>query len=201
VLADTSGKGNDGTLSNASGGAPVGFTFGTGVFGKALGLSAADKAYVGLPKGLVSKLSEVTLATWVKLKSASAFQRIFELGLDANTFMYLVNASGNGVVRFRIATATKNQVVEGAAAVPVSKWAHVAVTLGDSGVSVYLDGALVAQQAPATLRPSDLGDTGNNYIGRSPFAQDPYLDGQVDEVRIYNRVLSAAEIAELAKSP
>jgi hypothetical protein len=49
------------------------------------------------------------------------------------------------------------------------------------------------------LRPSDLGDTGNNFIGRSPFASDPYLDGQIDEFRIYNRVLSPVEIGGLAK--
>jgi hypothetical protein len=48
------------------------------------------------------------------------------------------------------------------------------------------------------LRPSDLGDTGNNFIGRSPFTADPYLDGQIDEFRIYDRVLSTAEIGELA---
>jgi hypothetical protein len=201
VLADASGNGNNAALANASGGNPVGFTFSTGVVGKALALSPTDKAYVSLPKGLVSSLSEVTLATWVKLKSSAAFQRIFDLGLDTSNFMYLVNAGSNGVVRFRIATTTKNQVLEGATAVPVGKWTHVAVTLGDNGVSVYLDGTQVAQQAPATLRPSDLGNTGNNFIGRSPFAADPYLDGQIDEFRIYKRVLTPAEIAELATAP
>jgi hypothetical protein len=43
-----------------------------------------------------------------------------------------------------------------------------------------------------------LGDTSNNFIGRSPFTTDPYLDGQIDEFRIYNRVLSPAEIGALA---
>jgi hypothetical protein len=52
---------------------------------------------------------------------------------------------------------------------------------------------------PAGLTSSDLGDTGNNFIGRSPFTADPYLDGQIDEFRIYDRALSAAEIGELAK--
>jgi hypothetical protein len=43
-----------------------------------------------------------------------------------------------------------------------------------------------------------LGETVNNFIGRSPFAADPYLDGQIDEFRIYNRVLSPVEIGVLA---
>lgn len=115
--------------------------------------------------------------------------------------MYLVNAGSDGFVRFRIRSASlnKNQVLEGAEALPVDRWTHVAVTLGDTGASIYLDGAQIGQQAPAAVRPSDRGATANNFIGRSPFATDPFLDGQIDEFRIYNRQLSSVEIGELAK--
>jgi hypothetical protein len=104
-------------------------------------------------------------------------------------------------VRFRISSvaSNKNQVVEGPEALPVGQWTHVAVTVGDDGISIYVDGAQVAHQAPAALRPSALGETGNNFIGRSPFANDPYLDGQIDEFRIYSRVLTLGEIATLAE--
>jgi hypothetical protein len=43
-----------------------------------------------------------------------------------------------------------------------------------------------------------LGSTANNYIGRSQFSIDPYLEGSVDEFRIYNRALSPDEIQALA---
>jgi hypothetical protein len=143
----------------------------------------------------------MTVATWVKLKSGAAFQRIFDFGVDTSTFMYLVNAGSNGFVRFRIASVSlnKNQVLEGPAALPVGRWIHVAVTLGAAGVAIYVDGAQIAQQAPAAVRASDLGATGNNFIGHSPFPTDPYLDGQIDEFRIYNRVLSSVEIGDLAQ--
>jgi len=201
VLADASGHGKNATLANGSGGTLVGFSFSAGVVDEALTLSSSKQAYVSLPPGVVSQLSEVTIATWIKLTSGTAFQRIFDFGVDTGTFMYLVNAGSNGFVRFRIQSEplSKNQVLEGAKALPVGKWTHVAVTVGNAGVSIYVDGAQVAQQAPAALRPSDLGTTVNNFIGRSPFAADPYLDGQVDEFRIYSRVLSAIEIGTLAK--
>jgi len=199
-LPDTSGNGKHATLANASGGTPVGFSFVSGKVGNALALRSSDKAYVSLPRGIVAQQSQVTIATWVKLNSSAAFQRIFDFGVDTDAFMYLANSAGGGGVRFRIASVSlgKNQVVEGPTALPVGSWTHVALTLGDNGVSIFLDGAQVAQQAPAVLRPSDLGDTGNNFIGRSPFTADPYLDGQIDEFRIYDRVLTAAEIGELA---
>ena len=46
-----------------------------------------------------------------------------------------------------------------------------------------------------TLKPSSLGSTANNYLGKSKWA-DPYLNGQIDEFRIYSVALSSAEIAE-----
>jgi hypothetical protein len=52
-----------------------------------------------------------------------------------------------------------------------------------------------------TLKPSSLGATGNNYIGKSQFGADPYLDGQVDDFRIVNRALTSSEIAALVTAP
>jgi hypothetical protein len=201
VLVDSSGQGKNASLANGAGGSPVGFAFSAGKVGNALTLSSDNQAYVSLPRGIVAQLSAMTIATWVKLKSGAAFQRVFDFGVDTNTFMYLVNAGNSGFVRFRIMSASlnKNQVLEGAEALPVGKWTHVAVTVGDNGASIYVDGAQVALQAPAALRPSDLGTTVNNFVGRSPFSDDPYLDGQIDELRLYNRVLTTAEIAGLAK--
>jgi hypothetical protein len=48
-----------------------------------------------------------------------------------------------------------------------------------------------------TLNPVSLGNTGNNYLGKSQYA-DPCLNGLLDEFRIYNIGLSAAEIAATA---
>ncbi|MEK5239606.1 LamG-like jellyroll fold domain-containing protein [Paenibacillus sp. FSL L8-0470] len=81
-------------------------------------------------------------------------------------------------------------------ALPAGEWKHVAVTLtGTQGV-LYIDGVEAGRNDHMTLRPSDLGKTKNNYIGKSQFA-DPYFDGLVDDFRIYSRALSAAEIAAL----
>jgi hypothetical protein len=200
ALADASGRGNAALVVDGDPGAPPGFGFEDGVVGMALSLSASSQSHVRLPRGIVSGLREVTVATWVKLGSNAAFQRIFDVGTSTDTFMYLANAGGDGFVRFRITSVSpdRNQVLEAGQALPVGSWAHVAVTVGDGGIALYLDGTQVAQQAPAVMRPSDLGDTTNNFIGRSPFPADPYLDGEIDEFRIYDRVLSSTELAVLA---
>jgi Concanavalin A-like lectin/glucanases superfamily len=44
------------------------------------------------------------------------------------------------------------------------------------------------------MKSSSLGNTANNYIGKSQYP-DPYLNGLIDEFRIYTVPLSASEIA------
>jgi hypothetical protein len=72
----------------------------------------------------------------------------------------------------------------------------VAVTIDSANMvhTLYLDGKVVGQTSDARLLPSDLGQTTQNWIGRSQWAADPYFTGSIDEFRMYNRVLSDAEI-------
>jgi hypothetical protein len=63
-------------------------------------------------------------------------------------------------------------------------------------VQVYLDGDLAASGPTATL-PRDLGNTTQNWLGRSQYAADAYFSGSLDEFRIYNRALSAGEVRYL----
>ena len=63
--------------------------------------------------------------------------------------------------------------------------------------TLYIDGAVAGTNTAMTLRPSSIGNTPNNWIGASAFAADPYFGGLVDDFRVYNRALTAAEIANL----
>jgi hypothetical protein len=58
---------------------------------------------------------------------------------------------------------------------------------------MYQDGKLVSE-GDTSFVPSDLGTTDQNYIGKSQWTADAYYNGSLDELRIYNRVLSEAEI-------
>jgi len=55
----------------------------------------------------------------------------------------------------------------------------------------------VARNTALTVRPSSMGSTTQNWIGRSQYSGDGYLDGAVDSFRVYSRALSAAEVADL----
>ena len=74
----------------------------------------------------------------------------------------------------------------------------MAVTLSGNTGTLYVNGQPVATNTNMTVTPADLGNTNQNWIGRSQFIADPYLAATVDDFQIYDHALSAAEIAALA---
>ncbi|MGE5293318.1 MAG: LamG-like jellyroll fold domain-containing protein, partial [Solirubrobacterales bacterium] len=64
-------------------------------------------------------------------------------------------------------------------------------------ISLYVDGDLIGSSA-TTILPKDIGNTTQNWLGRSQYTADGYFLGSLDDFRIYNRTLSPAEIRYLA---
>ncbi|MBO0610751.1 family 43 glycosylhydrolase [Myceligenerans salitolerans] len=78
-------------------------------------------------------------------------------------------------------------------------WKNIAYTLQGTTAVLYEDGVEVARQEGVTIDPRDIGDgeTVANYIGRSLYSGDRYLHGSVRDFRLYDRALSADEVAYL----
>ena len=118
-----------------------------------------------------------------------------------NMFLTPRNAATN-VVRYGITTSGSagEQQINGTAALPIGTWKHVAVTWAGNVGILYVDGVEVGRNNAMTLNPTSLGSTTQNYIGKSQYA-DPYLNGRVDDFRIYARALGATEVSGLATLP
>jgi hypothetical protein len=202
-LLDSSEHGNDATLVTGTGEAP-GWSFGAGHTDNALYLDYTKQAHATMPVGLLGDACEVTVATWVYINSnVQTWTRIWDFGQDDTTYMFLAPITNidNNFARFAISVNGNQheQNLKATAAVPTQKWTHVALVLGPAGATLYFDGVSVGTNPSIALRPADLGRTINNYIARSQFASDPYLDGDIDEFRVYTRALSPEEIQALAK--
>jgi hypothetical protein len=136
----------------------------------------------------------------VRLDTTGNWRRLFDFGSGTSMNMFLTPQSGSGAVRFAITTGgwSAEQQINGSSALPTGQWTHVAVTRSGNTGRLYVNGAQVGQNSNLTLSPASLGNTTQNWIGRSQYSADPFLDGQVDDFRIYNRALSSSEIQSLS---
>ena len=187
------------TITDSIGGAIWNGTLPNGgtLSGGQLVLASGVQQYVRLPVGIASSLGGITIMVWVKLTLLSNWSRIFDFGNNITSYMYLTAQNGNtGMLQFGITTnsASGEQVITSSSTLSTGVWYQVAVTLSGGNGILYLDGAAVGTNNNMTLNPSSLGITRNNFIGKSQWP-DPYLDGSIDEFRIYNGGLSPTEIA------
>ncbi len=165
--------------------------------GGQLTLAPASSQYASLPAGIVSTLTNFTIMTWVNLASTANWVRIFDFGNNTTVYMFLAPQNGaTGKVRYAITTSSSGgeQQINCNSTLTTNVWHQLAVTLNGNKGILYVDGIPVGTNSAMTLRPSSLGSTANNYLGKSQWA-DPYLDGQFDEFRIYSVALASAEIA------
>lgn len=169
--------------------------YSSGKVDKALSFDGSDD-HVLLPTGIMNGLKDFTICTWVYLENSPTWSRIFDFGSGTDTYMFLTPNSGDGTLRFAFKNGGSEQQVNVSQPLTTGSWIHVAVTLASSTGRIYVDGSLKSANSSITIDPEDLGETNRNYIGRSQWP-DPYLDGKIDDFRIYNRALSLTEIKDI----
>ncbi|MDQ0231200.1 family 43 glycosylhydrolase [Metabacillus malikii] len=153
-------------------------------------LKASDKQYVTLPKGIASGLNDFTLTTWVYLNSKTGdWARIFDFGNGANASKMFLTPNLRLDMDGSILTATSGLP-------KVGEWTHLAISKTGDQYRLYSNGIEVGKMSAAT-KPEDYGDTPHNFIGRSNYAADPYLDGKISDFRIYNRGLTEDEVGKV----
>jgi autotransporter-associated beta strand protein len=183
---DTSGYGNNGI----SAGCPA---YTNGHSGQAILFDGANTV-VTLPPNVATN-NGFSFAAWVQWNGGANWQRIFDFGNSTTHYMFLTPSSGSGTLRFAIANGGSEQRVE-TAALASGSWQHVAITLNGSTASLYVNGALAAQNTGMSISPANFAPRVNR-LGKSQFIADPLFSGLMDEVLITDYALSPAQIARL----
>lgn len=168
--------------------------------GKYLRLDGSPGSYATVANGAVSELHNFTVSTWLKLNSLDDWARLFDFGNNADSYMFFTpqsysnNDSSNGI--YAIKNGGDEQSLPFKYSWSLNTWTHIAIVQSEDSTRLYVNGVLVAGGAGISLRPSDLGITSRNYLGKSQFA-DPNLNGSIDEFRIYNYALDSMAIQAL----
>ena len=185
--ADSSGSGLNGTAI----GDP---TFAAGVEGMALDLNGNDY----LDCGGVAEFSfsdAMTVSTWVNIRShTAAWMAIVAKG--ENAWRLGVNNTTTGIHYAFSGGGRGWQAANTATELAFDEWYHVAATYDTTvGAIVYINGV------PDASNPDIGGIDINQFsmlIGENPEATGRLFDGMLDEIMLYNRALSEAEIRFLA---
>jgi len=192
--ADASGHGLKASLA-------TGASWGAGrVSGSALALDGTS-GHLVLPSGVMAGLSDFTIAVWVYWNSASTFGRVFDFGSSDIAYLALIPRDSSGHLRCSISGTTwyGEQTMAAESALPTGRWVHLAVTLAGTVGTLYVDGTAAATNSAISFAPFQLGDTSQNWLGRSQYSADPYFNGRLQDLRLYSGALSASQVAALAR--
>ena len=197
---DRSGMGNTGTL--------IGPVITEGKIGQGLLFDGVDDQVAVSNTTTTYQYADTTFTVtgWFKKTDSSSGYPVVQGGcfggwgvqIASGTVQAIIRAGGScgseAAQRFS-STTTLND----------GKWHHFAVVMttnisvsASNDISIYVDGAL--NQGSIGRSGSPYGVTAANLVfGVSSFAGG-YFSGSLDEVRVYNRALTAAEIASLSNS-
>jgi Tol biopolymer transport system component len=193
----------DGTLYNGA------IATGVGKVGQAFSFDGVNDR-IGVPDADALKLTgSLSIQTWVKMTAYGSRSMIFFRGDNRNGLdPYVLSIDSAGRVTFHLESLTEISDLQTTNVVQLNRWVHLTATLdGALGLTkIYINGT-VAAEGSTTVRPFQdldptkspgigIGNTGGypNTSHNFPFA------GLIDELSIYNRALSAAEISSIYAS-
>lgn len=189
---ETSGStATDAVAANRSAGTITTATRVTGRIGKGLSFNGTDSLVAISNTTAVALSSNMTLEAWVNPATTdNTWMPVIFKPYNSSQISYVVQGRTpqNGVPCVYVSPSANN--VLASTALPTNTWSHLAATYDGATIRLYTNGVLAASQAQTGVIPnsSEPLTIGGNALFQA------YWKGSVDEVRVYNRALSASEI-------
>lgn len=199
---DSSGRGNNGILTNG----PVWIA---GKIGDgALSFDGIDDMITldGLSDLDFSQENAFTISAWVWPDNNTATMTIFAKGgtfgsLSCTVYYFSTYIVDPSRWQARVGDGVNNIILNSSAsAVVPEEWQYMSVTWDGTMLKMYKNGALLTSGTNpdfTTLWDGDTESKKRTAIGADHDVGRNYWAGKMDEVRVYNRALSSADILEL----
>jgi len=185
---DSSGYNNNGTLYNNP-------TWTTGKVGGALSFDGVNEYVDAGNRESFNMSNAITIAAWIYPRYSGNNEQliIYKGGPGLNTTGWRVGTK-YGYIRIHYFDGSEQRSITNISYSP-NQWYHIVFSgLVDGGMKAYLNG--VVQPTTSGFTNGLTTNALNLNIGRYSLGSY-YFDGLIDEVRIYNRALSDAEIAAI----
>lgn len=157
------------------------------------GYSYTASTYDTLPNTLATFFNDdCSFSCWVKLGSTSTFERLFIYYASDNTFV-AIDWTGSGWEWIGNLSSASGWSMNGGSA-STGTWYHLVGVREGSTAKLYLDGTLLLSGSITGTGGVTAG--GDFYIGGFNGSQG-LINGNLDEIGIWNRALTAEEVQAL----
>lgn len=130
-----------------------------------------------------------TLSAWVKIDSANQVGSIIDFGSDLNKNFWLhTTPTGKGITA-GIGNGTSADEVSYEFEENPDDWHYVTAVYGGGSLILYVDGEYIA-----ATRSDMATEVGRFTIGASRDQTDKFYGGRMDDIRLYDRLLTQTEI-------
>jgi hypothetical protein len=152
-----------------------------------------------VPDAASLDLSKFTISAWVKPTTLQSGWRTAVLKEKPGGLVYALYANGvsPSAPSVWINPGTEVGTGNGPTALPAGQWSYVTGTYDGSALRLYVDGVLKATQNTTATIPASSGPL--RIGGNAVWAE--WFNGALDEIRVYNRALTATEINSDATRP
>ncbi|WP_272473957.1 LamG-like jellyroll fold domain-containing protein [Baekduia alba] len=190
TTADGSGNGLTGTITGAA-------HTTTGKFGNDLTfngtntqVSVADNAKLDLTTGM-------TLEGWINPTTLGSTWRTVAIKENTGALVYALYANNDtGKASGHVSTPAESDT-RSTSAIPLNTWTHVATTYDGATLKLYVNGVLATSKAVTGSMPNSAGAL--KFGGNSIWGE--WFQGQLDEMRLYSRALTAGQIQSDMTTP
>lgn len=171
---------------------------------RALSLHASARQYVSVPESSVLDLDRFTIAAWISYTGVVTGDTLDRWEVMEKAGAYWLNVRTNGRIRaggfFGGCASSKYWTyVDSTESISVNTWTHVAATYNGTRLTVYINGKVSgALPVSGTTCSNDepLAVGAKNAPAKGIL--EAFWDGRLDDVRLYNKSLTATRVAALA---
>jgi hypothetical protein len=164
----------------------------TGKYSGALGLDGNDSVAITDHANLRfdAASQDFSLFTWVKRAAAGAVHTLMSKeDADNDGYRLIINADNTVTCSVDSIDITSTTTIDTA-------WHHVGCVIKRSGTGqIYIDG--VPSGAPTAINAEAMATTANLTLGARSYTATNYLNGLLDDLRLYNYALTAEQIKTL----
>ena len=155
---------------------------------------------VSLPSSIntnyITPTGSFSASTWVNFNTVgTAEQQIICFNTAANLELSLNTNSNTGKIVMRIyksGASPENVYLVSTTTVSANTWYHVAITYNNGSWALYINGSSEDTGTQTLTQP-----TTNIFLGER-LNNSQYLNGKIDQVRIFNTALDSTQVGELA---